>query len=280
MKEQLWDGWVSTLAIGNYYQNKKKCVVMLHSFRKNKTAACAVFEMSDKIFKGPVDNFSKKPSLNKLTMKKNFPILLCSLLITCFAFAQPKPKTAAIPPAHELEKILTGIGLPYKIVNDSLAVIPYEGINIKSFQVIIQKISDLYIVLSNLTEALPGKINESKYKYLLQMNDNFDIVKIGLQLSRADLYSTINARVDDMMQTGLEEEARKLLPYRKLNAFKPVGYRELLDYFDGLISLDKTVELIKQHTRHYAKRQMTWFTKDESINWCEPVLKNVLEIIG
>jgi hypothetical protein len=59
MTEQLWDGWVSTLAIGNYYQNKKKCVVMLHSFRKNKTSACAVFEMSDKIFKGPVEIFSK-----------------------------------------------------------------------------------------------------------------------------------------------------------------------------------------------------------------------------
>lgn len=59
MTEQMWDGWVSTLAIGNYYQNKKKCVVMLHSFRKNKKTTCAVFEMSDKYFKGPVENFSK-----------------------------------------------------------------------------------------------------------------------------------------------------------------------------------------------------------------------------
>ncbi len=59
MKEQLWDGWASTLAIGNYYQNKKKCVVMLYTFRKNKTTACTVFEMSDKSFKGPVELFSK-----------------------------------------------------------------------------------------------------------------------------------------------------------------------------------------------------------------------------
>lgn len=59
MTEQLWDGWASTLAIGNYYQNKKKCVVLLYSFRKNKTTACAVFEMSDKSFKGPVELFSK-----------------------------------------------------------------------------------------------------------------------------------------------------------------------------------------------------------------------------
>ena len=59
MTEQLWDGWVSTLAIGNFYQNKKKCVVMLYSFKKNQTSACAVFAFSDKIFKGPVEGFSK-----------------------------------------------------------------------------------------------------------------------------------------------------------------------------------------------------------------------------
>lgn len=109
---------------------------------------------------------------------------------------------------------------------------------------------------------------------------DFDIIKIGLQLPRAELYSRINARVDEMMQAGMEEEARNLLPFRKLNSLQTVGYRELFDYFDGQISLEKAVELIKQHTRHYAKRQMTWFTKDESITWCEPVFKNVLKIIG
>ena len=59
MTEQLWDGWVSTMAIGNFYQNKKKCVIMLYSFRKNQTSACAVFAFSDKIFKGPVERFSQ-----------------------------------------------------------------------------------------------------------------------------------------------------------------------------------------------------------------------------
>ncbi len=131
-------------------------------------------------------------------MKKNLLSLLCLLLLAGFAYAQPKPKAkpAVKPPKHELEKILTGIGLPYKIVNDSLAVIPYEGDHIKSFQVIIQQISDLYIVLSNLTEALPGKIGEANCKYLLQQNNNFDIVKIGMSEEdntiavRADLYKT------------------------------------------------------------------------------------------
>lgn len=129
-------------------------------------------------------------------MKKSFCSLLCLLLLAGVACAQPKPKPKTIvkPPQHELQKILIGIGLPYKIVNDSLAVIPYEGDNIKSFQVIVQQISDLYIVLSNLTEAMPGKISEANCKYLLQQNNNFDVVKIGMSSEdntiavRADLY--------------------------------------------------------------------------------------------
>lgn len=129
-------------------------------------------------------------------MKKNLLSLLCLLLLAGFASAQPKPKPKPVvkQPQHELEKLLTGIGLPYKIVSDSLAVIPYEGDHIKSFQVVIQQISDLYIVLSNLTEALPGKIGESNYKYLLHQNNNFDVVKIGISdedntvAVRADLY--------------------------------------------------------------------------------------------
>ena len=131
-------------------------------------------------------------------MKKNLATLLCLLLMAGVAFAQPKPKAKPVAkaPQHELEKILTGIGLPYKIVSDSLAVIPYEGENIKSFQVIIQHISDLYIVLTNLTEAMPGKISEANCKYLLQQNNNFDIVKIGMSSEdntiavRADLYKS------------------------------------------------------------------------------------------
>lgn len=131
-------------------------------------------------------------------MKKNLLSLLCFLLLAAFSFAQPKAKAAAKPtakpPQYELEKILTGIGLPYKIVNDSLSVIPYEGNNIKSYQVIIQKISDLYIVLTDLTEIFPGKIDSSNYKYLLEQSYNYDIVKFGLSgednnvYLRADLY--------------------------------------------------------------------------------------------
>ena len=122
--------------------------------------------------------------------------MLCFLLSAGIAFAQTKPKPLVKQAEPELKKLLSGTGLPYKIVNDSLAVIPYGGENIKSYQVVIQKISDLYIVYTNLTEALPGKIDETKYKYLLQQNDHYDVVKIGMSADdntmylRADLYKT------------------------------------------------------------------------------------------
>jgi tRNA dimethylallyltransferase len=97
----------------------------------------------------------------------------------------------------------------------------------------------------------------------------FNIIKIGLQLPRDVLYQRINSRVDIMLQEGLQKEAETLLPYQHLNALQTVGYTELFDYFTNKISLDRAIELIKQNTRHYAKRQITWFKKDEEINWVE-----------
>ncbi len=98
----------------------------------------------------------------------------------------------------------------------------------------------------------------------------FNIVKIGLTIPKEELYHNINLRVDTMIENGLVEEARSLLPYRSLNALQTVGYKELFDHFDGKISFEKAVEEIKKNTRHYAKRQMTWFKKDESIKWHNP----------
>lgn len=106
---------------------------------------------------------------------------------------------------------------------------------------------------------------------------NFNIIKIGLELPRLLLYEKINNRVDKMMADGLIEEASTLLPYQHLNALQTVGYSELFDYFNRKITKEKAVELIKQNTRHYAKRQMTWFKKDEEMTWLEPeenVVKN------
>lgn len=99
---------------------------------------------------------------------------------------------------------------------------------------------------------------------------DFDIIKIGLQLNREILYHRINQRVNTMMTNGLLEEAKSLIEFRNLNALQTVGYKELFSNLDGEISYEKAVELIKQHSRHYAKRQITWFVKDHEINWFPP----------
>lgn len=95
----------------------------------------------------------------------------------------------------------------------------------------------------------------------------FHIIKVALELPRTVLYDRIDKRVDIMMQRGLLDEVKQLYPQRKLKNLRTVGYSELFDYLDGKCSLDEAVDKIKQHTRNYAKRQMTWFRKDQDIHW-------------
>ncbi|MDB5008174.1 MAG: miaA [Mucilaginibacter sp.] len=104
----------------------------------------------------------------------------------------------------------------------------------------------------------------------------FTIVKLALSLPREVLYQRINQRVDDMVNLGLVEEVRSLLPYRHLNALHTVGYSELFDYFDGVTDLDKAISLIKQNTRRFAKRQLTWFAKDKDITWMQAGQKELI----
>lgn len=99
---------------------------------------------------------------------------------------------------------------------------------------------------------------------------SFDIIKIGTLVPREVLYDRINNRVDQMIEDGLEAEARALYPLRDLNALQTVGYREMFEYFDGTISREQAIDLIKQNTRRYAKRQMTWFGRDKQISWFTP----------
>lgn len=101
-------------------------------------------------------------------------------------------------------------------------------------------------------------------------NRPFRTIKIGLELDRPLLYERINRRVDIMMEQGLLKEVTSLLPHKNLNAFQTVGYREFFDYLDGKTDLPRAVELLKQNTRHYAKRQLTWFKRDEEMRWFHP----------
>ena len=96
---------------------------------------------------------------------------------------------------------------------------------------------------------------------------SFEVIKIGVNMPREELYKRINLRVDFMLEAGLEEEARRVYPLRGHNALQTVGFREFFAYFDGEISRDEAIELIKRNSRRYAKRQMTWFGRDESTKW-------------
>ena len=98
----------------------------------------------------------------------------------------------------------------------------------------------------------------------------FRIVKIGLNREREELYNRINQRVDQMMKDGLLEEAKSLINKRGVNALNTVGYKEIFDYLDGRWSLEEAVERIKGNTRRYARKQLTWYKRDEDMHWFHP----------
>lgn len=98
---------------------------------------------------------------------------------------------------------------------------------------------------------------------------NFRIVKVGLERPREELYQRINTRVEQMLDLGLEAEARTVYPHKHLNSLQTVGYRELFAYFDGQTSREEAIRLIKQNSRHYAKRQLTWLRADTTIHWLD-----------
>ena len=116
-----------------------------------------------------------------------------------------------------------------------------------------------------------------QYQQGKKVQRDFRVVKIGLELPKETLHDNINQRVQIMMQQGLLEEVKGLLPWRQLNALQTVGYTELFNYLDGTSSLNAAVEFIQRNTRQYAKRQMTWFRKSADIQWFSP--KNEAVII-
>lgn len=126
--------------------------------------------------------------------------------------------------------------------------------------------------------CLSGKKPYSTYKTDAPKPRNFIPIKIGLNLPRPQLYAQINLRVLQMIDKGLITEAQQWHPYKHLNALQTVGYTELFNAFENQISIASAIELIQQHTRNYAKRQLTWFGKDIAIEWFLP--NNTQQIIA
>ena len=97
----------------------------------------------------------------------------------------------------------------------------------------------------------------------------FEIVRIGLNRPRHLLYERINARVDQMIERGLVEEARRFYPYKHLNSLNTVGYKELFMHFDGDCNLEFAIDKIKQHSRNYARKQLSWYNRSDDIHWID-----------
>jgi tRNA dimethylallyltransferase len=117
----------------------------------------------------------------------------------------------------------------------------------------------------------------SSYRQATVNKRPFNIIKLALNMPREVLYNRINLRVDVMMQQGLLAEVESLTPYRQYNALNTVGYSEIFDYIDGKTTLDKAIEMIKQNTRRFAKRQLTWFRRDGQFIWFDAQEADVID---
>ena len=189
--------------------------------------------------------------------------------------------------------LVGGTGLYIKAFEDGLDLIPEINVNIR--REIVTNYENLGInwLQQELREKDPVFFKEGEIRNPQRMmralevinatgqsilsfrngkkaNRNFRIIKIGLELPKEILHLRIQERVDKMMEQGLLDEVKNMIPYRKHNALQTVGYAELFDYLEGKTELKLAVELIKTHTRQYAKRQMTWFKKDKNIQWFGP----------
>jgi tRNA dimethylallyltransferase len=140
-----------------------------------------------------------------------------------------------------------------------------KTLDIESFEKI--AIDNPHRIMRALEICIGTQKPYSSFKNKQKKSRDFNIIVIGLTADRTEIYDRINQRVDLMMQKGLLEEAKTLFPYKHLNALQTVGYRELFSYLDNEISLDVAIDEIKKNTRRFAKRQLTWFKKEEQILW-------------
>lgn len=212
-------------------------------------------------------------------------------------------KAATIFKQHNVAVVVGGTGLYVKTFCQGIDEVPvvdekirkkinaeYEWEGLEWLQKEVEKNDPLYYSRGEiknphrLLRALEVKLSTGKSIIEFQTQEKkqrpFKVIKIGLEIPREQLHKNINSRVDAMIKAGLPEEVKKLEPFKKLNALQTVGYRELFGYLAGDLSLEDAVEIIKINTRQYAKRQMTWFKKDEEVMWSGPDFEKVKELIG
>lgn len=203
---------------------------------------------------------------------------------------------------HDIAVVVGGTGLYVKTFCQGIDEVPvidekirnkinadFEWEGIEWLQKKVEKDDPLYYAngeIKNphrLLRALEVKLSTGRsiieFQTQQKKHRDFNIIKIGLELPKEQLHKNINSRVDAMMSAGLLAEVSKLLPYQKLKALQTVGYRELFGHLTGDLLLEDAIEIIKINTRQYAKRQMTWFRKDEAVMWCEPDFNKLVELV-
>jgi tRNA dimethylallyltransferase len=191
---------------------------------------------------------------------------------------------------HQQMVMVGGSGMYVDAVINGLDVFPdvlpgireelqqlFESDGIKALQTLLKEKDPLYyeqVDLSNqqrvmraLEVCLSAKLPFSSFRNQPKAQRPFKTLKIGLQAERSIMYDRINKRVDLMIEGGLVDEAHSLLSRKRMNALQTVGYRELFEHFEGKISLEQAIENIKTNTRGFAKRQLTWYRKDDTITW-------------
>jgi tRNA dimethylallyltransferase len=194
---------------------------------------------------------------------------------------------------HDQLVMVGGSGLYINAVCNGMDELPDTDLNVRETLKEVYAVQGLEEIKRQLAEADPelfAKVDQSNPQRMIrglefvlstgtklsgyQTNSKkerpFKVCKIGLNTDRGKLYEQINHRVDQMMKAGLLQEVTNLLPYRHLNALNTVGYSELFDYLEGKVSLEDAVTAIKQNTRRFAKRQLTWFRRDPETRWFEP----------
>ena len=245
-----------------------------------------------------------KPSATELALVKHYFLNSHSIHDTVNAAVFEKyalAKAKEIFARHDVAVMVGGTGLYIKTFADGIDEVPvikpaireqivadYEWEGLEWLQKEVEKNDPLYFAKGEiknpqrLMRALEVKLSTGKsiiqFQTQQKQHRDFDIIKIGLEMPREELNKIINSRVDEMMKNGLLNEVKTLVPYKELNALQTVGYRELFGHLIGDLSLEDATEAIKINTRQYAKRQMTWFKKDETTHWCSPVFNEVIDL--
>ena len=199
--------------------------------------------------------------VNQLFDKGHETLVMCGgsmLYIDAFCYGLDDFPEVPLQLRHHLMECLRDEGVEVLAAQlKELDPVSYEELDLSNGQRVIRALE-----VSMFTGKPFSSFKTRRFK-----ERDFEIVKIGLERPREELYDRINARVLKMMNQGLEAEARRMLPFRDLPALQTVGYKEMFEYFDGKYDVDTTIAHIQANTRHYAKRQLTWWRRDNDIQW-------------